>query len=57
MILVRISKNILVNPNCISSVEQKEVRGKQVIIVWVNDCSYTLDVPLKDFMNVCQLLL
>ena len=51
MNLVKISQNVLVNPHCISCVEQKKIRDKQVVIVWVESRSYTLDVPLKDFLN------
>lgn len=51
MNLVKISKNVLVNPKYISSVEQKDVRGKQTIIIWVDGRSYTLEVSLKEFMN------
>lgn len=51
MNLVKISDNILVNPKCISCIEQKIVHEKRLIIVWVEGRSYTLGVPIEDFMQ------
>ena len=51
MNLIKISDNVLVNPKCISCVEQKKVSGKTVVIVWVEGKSYTLGVSMKEFLN------
>lgn len=51
MNLIKISNNILVNPKCISCIEQKTLHSKEVVIIWVDGRSYTLGVPLKDFMH------
>lgn len=49
MNLIPISPNVLVNPECISCVEQKMSRGVEVTYVWVGDRSYFLEVPIEEF--------
>lgn len=51
MKLVKVSENILVNPECISSVEQKIVHSKKRITVLVEGRSYTLEVSIEEFMK------
>lgn len=43
MKLVSISENIMVNPDCISCIEQRKVNKQDVIIVWVDGKSYTVE--------------
>lgn len=49
MNLIPISPNVLINPDSITCVEQREVRGIDVTYVWVGDKHYILGVPLDDF--------
>lgn len=51
MNLIKVSPNVLVNPKCISCVEQKKVNGKSVVIVWVEGKSYTLSISMKEFLS------
>jgi hypothetical protein len=47
--LIAISSNVLANPDFISCIEQKEIRGTTVTLVWIGDRNYTLGVPLDSF--------
>lgn len=49
MNLIPISSNVLVNPESITCVEQKEVKGIGVTFIWVGNKSYILEVSLEDF--------
>jgi hypothetical protein len=49
MNLIPISPNILVNPECITCVEQKTSRGVELTYVWVGNRSYLLEIPLDEF--------
>ena len=51
MNLIKVSDNVLINPNCISCIEQKKVNKQDVIIIWVDGKSYTLEVSLPEFLN------
>ncbi len=51
MNLIKVSDNVLINPECISCIEQKKVNKQDVIIVWVDGKSYTLEVPLPEFLT------
>ena len=52
MNLIKISNNVLVNPDSISCVEQKVINKKTIVIIWVEGKSYTLDIPLMEFLNI-----
>jgi hypothetical protein len=49
MKLIPISDNVLVNPECITCVEQRMSRGVEVTYVWVGEKNYFLEVPLDQF--------
>ena len=49
MNLIPISSNVLVNPECISCVEQRNIQGTIVTYVWVDNKEYILSVPLNEF--------
>lgn len=49
MKLIPISPNILINPDCISCIEQREIKGTDVTYVWIGDKHYVLAVPLDEF--------
>ncbi len=49
MKLIPISPNILINPDCITCVEQREVKGIDVTYVWIGDKHYILSVSLDEF--------
>ncbi len=49
MKLIPISANVLVNPECISCIEQKNTRGVELTYVWVDGKSYILEFPLDKF--------
>lgn len=51
MNLIKVSDNVLINPNCISCVEQKIINKNTVIVIWVDGKSYTLGVSIKDFLS------
>ncbi len=51
MNLIKVSENVLINPDCISCIEQKKVNKQDVIIVWVDGKSYTLEIPLSEFLT------
>lgn len=51
MNLIKVSENVLINPECISCIEQKKVNKQDVIIVWVDGKSYTLETPLPEFLK------
>lgn len=58
MKLIPISNNILINPERISSIEQKEVRGSKgtyVTYVCVNEKEYVLEIPLQEFMQKLEM--
>lgn len=50
MKLIPIQQNVLINPEKISSVEQKDIKGKIVTTVVVDGRQYVLEVALKDFL-------
>ena len=50
MNLIKVSDNVLINPDCISCIEQKKVNKQDVIIVWVDGKSYTMEIPLQEFL-------
>ena len=47
MSLIRVSETVFINSEKISSLESKKDR----VLVWVDGRSYTVGVPLKDFIN------
>ncbi len=49
MKLIAISPNVLVNPEYICSIEQKEYRGVDVTYIYVWDKEYILGIPIEDF--------
>lgn len=49
MKLIPISPNVLVNPESISCVEQRDVQGTSVTYVWVGDRDYVLTYKIEDF--------
>lgn len=49
MKLIQISNNVLVNPECISYVEQRFVKKDMKIIVGIEDREFELDIPLEQF--------
>lgn len=49
MNLVAISPNVLVNPESIDCVEQRDVQGTQVTYVWIGDRDYVLVTPIEEF--------
>jgi len=51
MNLIPLSPNILVNPDKISCIEQREIQGTYVTYIWIDDRDYVLTIPLKDFYN------
>lgn len=48
MRLIPISPNILVNPEAITCIEQREVRGIDVTYVWLGDKHYILGYPVEE---------
>lgn len=55
MTLIDIGENILINPEYISSIEKNKVRGNDVIIIWVNGRSYTLQSSFEKFLSKLNL--
>ena len=51
MNLIKVSDNVLINPECISCIEQKKINKQDAIIVWVDGKSYQMEVPLKEFLQ------
>jgi len=51
MKIIQISKNIYINPDQITSVEIKELKGEKRLIVNLIDRTYAVDVPDRDFMT------
>lgn len=51
--LLTINDNLLINPDFISVVEIKNVRGNENIIVWVDGRSYNVDI---EFLKKLKLL-
>ena len=49
MNLIPISPNVLINPECISCVEQRDIQGTSVTYVWIGDRDYVLVMPLDEF--------
>lgn len=49
MKLIPISDNVLVNPECITCVEQKNTKGISITYVWVGNKSYILEYTLEEF--------
>ncbi len=49
MNLIPISPNVLVNPEYISCVEQRDIGGTTVTYVWIDDRDYVLTYNLEDF--------
>ena len=52
MNLIKISMNVMVNPDCISCIEQKKINKQDIVIVWVDGKSYTLEIPLDQFIEI-----
>ena len=58
MKLIPISNNILINPECISCVEQIEERGKNVFYIWCDarryEYMYEDKVPIGEFLDILK---
>ena len=51
MKLIPLSPNILINPDCICYIEQRQVGKATVTFVCIGEKEYVLQVPLNDFYN------
>lgn len=51
--LIKIDDNLLINPDHISVVETKKVRGNEVVTIWIDGRSYTVSA---DFRKTLMLL-
>lgn len=51
MNLIALQKNLLVNPNKITSVEIMTVKGKESVLVTVDGRAIALEIDFKDFMK------
>ena len=51
MKLIKISATEAINPDCISAMETKNLRGKEILTVWVEGRSYKIDIPIKEFLD------
>ena len=50
MDLIELGKNTLVNPEYISLIEKKTIRGNEVIVIWVDGRSYILEGDFNKFL-------
>ena len=55
MNLIPISENVLINPDSITCIEQRVVKGIDVTYVWIGDKHYILSVPLDEFYKSLRL--
>lgn len=51
MRLIPISANVMVNPDCISCIEQRNMGGVSGMYVWIEDRDYVLTIPFDEFMK------
>lgn len=51
MELIPISTNILINPERISAIETRTLRGKKQHTAVVDNRNYVIEIPIKEFLQ------
>jgi hypothetical protein len=49
-----ISKDVYVNPSCVTCVESKKVKSSVVWVAYVDGKQFEIKVPIKEFLDKCN---
>ena len=59
MKLIPIADNVLVNPDHIGCIEQRKVKNRTILFIYVDGVEYEYEyedkVPIGDFLNIIQM--